>query len=143
MCNCCSTQCTIVLNAPASASVISLPESNRIRGGRVRSISTRRLGSATGKASNGATLVSDAVMETAHLKILSANGTEIWEMPLHYLMRDYNSPAPTKCDIRGIDPTQCQITFDTSVSGYAATQVFEIIFELDCNACGTPDNAKV
>lgn len=137
MCNCCSTKCTVVLLATAATGNITLPESNRLRNGRVRSVSMRRLNGVTAKANNGATLVPDTVTISAHLSLLSANGTEIWQMPLQNLQRDFNSPEPLRCDIRNIDPTQSTIIFDTGAAGWDATQVFEIMFELDCNDCGT------
>lgn len=141
MCNnCCKTKCTVVLLATTASAQITLPESNRIRNGRVLAISMRRLNGVAAKANNGATLAVDTVTISAHLSLKNANGTEVWQMPLQYLQRDFNAPEPLRCDIRNIDPTQSTITLDTGATGYSATAVFEFLFELECDDCGIPAN---
>ena len=136
MCNCCPTKCTTVLLATTSSGSITLPESNRIRKGIIRSVAMRRLNGVAAKAYNGQLLAVDTVTISAHLSLKDANGTEIWQMPLQYLQRDFNDTAWQKCNIRNIDPTQSTITLDTGAAGYLATSVFELTFELDCDECG-------
>jgi hypothetical protein len=136
MCNC-KHQCTITLSATTSGAVLNLPDSSRIRNGRVNYIALRKSGAATLKNVNGQTLAADTVINTANLRVVNLNGFAICDpIPLSFLQRDANSPEPYAVDWQNVDPTQCVITLDTSAAGYSATAVVEIIFGLDCQECG-------
>lgn len=132
MCNCNKHQCFITLQALTSANQISLPDSSRIRNGRVTSIFVRRSGSLTLKSSTGADVASDSVIGTASLMLNNLNGEQILApLPLSSLQRDYNSPEPLHVNWKQIDLTQSVITLTPA----NATDVVEVIFGLDCDFC--------
>lgn len=138
MCNCCAHKCFITLSAIAASGNIQFPDSARIRDGRITSVNVRRSGAATLKNESQQVLVPDTVVNTAYLVVKNKNGTEIFKGPLSMLQRDYNAPEPLRVNWQGVDPTQSNIIFDTTAAGYAATQVFEITFGLDCDDCYLP-----
>jgi hypothetical protein len=136
MCNC-KHQCTITLSTPTNGASLNLPDSSRIRDGVVSYIALRKAGGATLKNVNGQTLAADTVVNTAHLKVVNKNGFAICDpIPLSFLQRDANAPDPYPVKWQEVDPTQCVITLDTGAGGYSATAVIEIIFGIDCQACG-------
>lgn len=130
---CCNKhKCFITLTQATTATQITLPDNSRIRNGVVTSIFMRRSGSATLKASNGATVASDAVVATANITLTNLNGEQVLApFPLSALQRDYNSPEPLAVNWAQIDLTQSIITLTPA----NATDVIEIIFGLDCDFC--------
>lgn len=138
MCNC-KTQCTLVVLVTAASTSVALPETNRLTNGIIKGIGMRRLNGVAAKAYTGQTLTPDAVVASAHLSLNNTNGTQILQLPLQYLQRDFNSPEWMKVnDLRNIDLTQSTITLDIGAAGWAATQVFELTFEVECDNCGIP-----
>lgn len=137
MCDCCANKCIVTLSTLANSSNVNLPDSSRVRESTVNSILVRRSGSGTLKDVNGRTLAADTVIATAHLKLVDKNGFAITDsIPLSVLQRDYNSPDAFRCKYQNVDPTQTVVKLDTGASGYDATHVVEIVFGLDCEACG-------
>ena len=130
---CCKKhQCFITLISITNANQISLPDSSRIRNGKVTSIMMRRSGSLTLKTANGATVASDATIGTASIVVKDLNGNEITApLPLSVLQRDYNSPEPLAVNWSSVDLTQTVIT----IAPANATDAVEIIFGLDCDTC--------
>lgn len=125
-------KCFITLTVPTTSTQITLPDSSRIRNGKVTSIFMRRSGSATLKAANGATVAADSVVATANITLNNLNGEQILApFPLSALQRDYNSPEPLAVSWQQIDLTQSVITLTPA----NATDVIEIIFGLDCDFC--------
>lgn len=131
---CCKHECFITLQTLADAAQVTLPDSARIRDGKVTSIQLRRAGSLTLKTYQGTTIVADTVIATAHIWVKNLNGQEIAApIPLQTLQRDYNSPEPLKVDWSNVDLTQSTIVLDTT--GVNAGECIEIIFGLDCTTC--------
>lgn len=130
---CCKKhQCFITLQTTTNSTQISLPDSSRIRNGKVTSIMLRRSGTLTLKSATGATLASDATIGTASIVVKDLNGNEITApLPLSVLQRDYNSPEPLAVNWASVDLTQTTITIIPA----NATDVVEIIFGLDCDTC--------
>ena len=133
---CCNKahQCFITLQTLTSAATVSLPDSARIRNGKVTSIFLRRSGTLTLKTAQGTTVASDAVIGTAHLTLKDLNGNELTSpIPLSSLQRDFNAPEPLHVMYEGIDLMQSTIVLDFAAA--TATQCIEIIFGLDCAQC--------
>lgn len=133
---CCNKKhkCFITLLTLTNGANIGLPDSNRIREGKITSVFLRRSGTLTLKAYNGATVATDAVVGTAHMTLKDKNGMEITSpIPLSSLQRDFNSPEPIAVDWSNIDPTQTAIVLDGAAA--TASHVIEIIFGLECNNC--------
>lgn len=130
----------MVQSVTTSSNNLPLPDSSRIRNGKVRSLQIRRAGSATLYDINGATLAADSVVAGAHLIVNNANGFNIAPIPLQTLQRDYNNPEPMRVKWLNIDPTQCRIVLNTAASGYSATAVIELLWELECDECGFVEN---
>ena len=132
---CCKKhKCFITLETLTNSGNVSLPDSARIRTGKITSVLLRRSGTLTLKTVNGTTVASDAVIGTAHLRLRDQNGQEITApIPLSSLQRDFNSPEPLAVDWTNVDPTQSTITLD--FAGATATQAIEIVFGLDCEIC--------
>lgn len=132
MCKNCH-DCFITLQVVTSGAILNLPDNQRLRQNKIKAISMRRVAGGTYLSKTGATLAADTVTATAHLSLKNANGTELLDMPLTQLQRDYNNPEPLCVDYEQVDPTASTIVLSTSASGYSATAVFEITFEISCN----------
>ena len=131
MCGC-KHQCFITLQTLTNSTQISLPDSSRIRNGRVTSIMMRRSGSLTLKTAQGTTVASDATIGTGSIVVKDLNGNEITApLPLSVLQRDYNEPEPLAVNWSSVDLTQTVIT----ITPANATDAVEIIFGLDCDTC--------
>ena len=127
-------KCFITVEALTSSGSVNLPDSTRIRNGKVTSIQLRRSGALTLKTSKGVTVATDAVIGTGHLILKDSNGTEITSpLPLSSLQRDYTSPEPLAVSWVNVDLTQSNIVFDASVVN--AAHAVEITFGLDCDNC--------
>lgn len=117
-----------------NSSNISLPDSTRIRDNTVTSVLLRRSGSLTLKTAKGTVIASDAIVGTAHITFKNTNGKEVTApIPLSVLQRDYNSPDPLCVNWKNIDLTQTTIVLDGAAA--TATQAFEIVFGVECDAC--------
>lgn len=133
MCKNCH-ECFITLTTLTDAATVALPDSARIRNGKVTSVFLRRSGSATLKTAAGIVVASDAVIGTAHLTLKNTNGEDITSpIPLSSLQRDYNNPEPLCVSWRNIDLTQSSIALDLAAA--TATQAIEVVFGLECKHC--------
>lgn len=135
MCKKCH-RCFVPLEVLTDSADISMKDNKRISGGKITSLMLRRSGSVTLLALSGKTVAPDTVINTAHLTLRNANGTELITYPLSALQRDYNSPEPLCLDgLTGIDLASSTIKLSTGAAGYSAAHVIELIFGLDCDDC--------
>lgn len=136
MCNTCYS-CSISISVPTNGAVVNLPQTNRLDGSKLLSVFIRRNASGTRKDDQGKTLAADTVIFTAHLHLFNKNGTEVLQMPLESLQRDFNSPEPLRLCRREIDTASSYIRLDTAAAGYNADHVIELVCEYECpQICG-------
>ena len=136
MCQKCH-KCTVTLETLTNGGIVTLPNDQRVAGSRILSINVRRSGSATLKSKTGKTLAADTVINNCHLKLVDKGGLTIVDEPLSNFQRDHNSPEPRCVNYDSISLESSQIVVDTAATGYAATSVIEITFEIDCDQCRT------
>lgn len=133
MCQKCH-KCFITVLQKTTDANINLPSNNRLEKGVITSIMLRKSGANTLKAYDGTTVASDAVINTAHLRVKNQNGMELTApIPLSTLQRDVNNPEPLCVRWENIDPAQCSINMDGSIINSAHS--IEIVFGLDCESC--------
>lgn len=136
MCNTCYA-CSISISVQTNAAVVYIPQTNRLDGAKLLSVFIRRNPSGVRKDDQGKTLAADSVINTAHLHLFNKNGTEVLQMPLEALQRDFNSPKPLSLCRREIDTASSYIRLDPTASGYNADHVIELVCEYECpQICG-------
>jgi hypothetical protein len=135
MCQC-THQCFYTLQVVTSSGSVNLPNAQRIRENRVISIQIPDFGSTQGYGANGADAAPNSVLAGGYLYLKDATGFTLCDpIPLWSLLRNSNSPEPLKVNYEKIDPEASVITLNTSASGYSATDVIPIVFELSCTQC--------
>lgn len=135
MCNC-THQCFYTMSVVTSAGAVNLPNSQRVRDNRVLSIQIPDFGSTQGYGPTGADAAPNTVLAGGYLYLKNSSGFTLCDpIPLWALLRNSNSPEPMKVNYTDIDPESSVITLNTSATGYAATDVIPLVFELSCDMC--------
>lgn len=135
MCNC-KYQCGQIFEVTTSSGNVAFPESNRVRESRVTSVMVMKAGGTAVLSPTGKSLAVDLVLNSSYAYFVNSNGTQIAQIPLAHLVRDFNAPDPLQVNWQEIDLTQSYIVINTGVAGYSATAVFVFTIGFDCNACG-------
>lgn len=135
MCNC-KYQCGQIFEVTTSSANVAFPESNRVRDSRVTSVMVMKAGGTAVLSPTGKSLAVDLVLNSSYAYFVNSNGTQIAQIPLAHLVRDFNAPDPLQVNWQEIDLTQSYIVINTGVAGYSATAVFVFTIGFDCNACG-------
>lgn len=135
MCNC-KYQCGQIFEVVTSGANVAFPESNRVRESRVSSVMVMKAGGTAVLSPTGKSLAVDLVLNSSYAYFVNSNGTQIAQLPLAHLVRDFNAPEPLQVNWQEIDLTQSYIVINTTVAGYSATAAFVFTVGFDCNACG-------
>ncbi len=131
---CCKYKNFQVLELRTTGGVVNLPLSTALERRTITSIAVRRP-SANRKSATGAPIATQEVVDTAHLKMVTADGDHIAQIPLNLLERDYLNAEPLSVEWQNISTTASYITLDTGATGYNSTHVIELILGYDGPVC--------
>ena len=134
---CCQKHtCVVVVETPASATIVKFPDNADIRDGKIRSILVRRSGDETLYSQSGAELIGDAAVAGATIMLVNARNIQVLVAPMSMLQRDFNAPEPYNVDpdaYGGIDLTRSQVALRSS--DVDADKAVEVVFEYECKHC--------
>lgn len=131
---CCTHKNFIVLEVRTSSGIIALPKSSLLEQNKVTSIAVRKPGAGL-KGASGAVLAAQAVMDTAHLKVVTPGGLHIAQLPLNLLERAFGDSEPLSVMWGDISAESSTITLDTTASGYNAAHIIELVIGYESQAC--------
>lgn len=127
--------CSKTLTARATASGLISIDTKELDGLQVNSMSVRASGANTLKSVDGETLVSDNQINATHIKIVSSDGKTFWDWrPLSTVQEKPGCCGPICVEgLPDLGYTKAvTLKTDTTVAGYATTQVFEVTFGYVC-----------
>lgn len=122
--------------AVGTSGVITIPDSTQLKTCRIKGLYVRPNVNDTGKSFKKVALPPPAVLSTGHIVLKNASGTDIFSgsAPLELFMKDFSTPDYFCLDIENLDTQNSYVQFDTAASGYAATDVLELTWIVECPA---------